>query len=273
MPGLDSTTKIVTDVTALRSVARLSKGVAYIVLSTGAIYKYDSTSSATDEGDQVVKPNKISGNGRFLRMQGDQEIEPGQKAINVYRLASNVADAETITIGADVYEFKTSGNPVAGHIKVDASGGVTPTLMSTALAAAINASATEKVTAVRVSANEILIISTNPGAITIACASTLAGANNAWAAANMYGGRAAGTRKESLQTRVPNATEVALATMHFEFDFTPSTVIVRVGPTATPGVVTAFDGTVTISSGHVTLVDGGAVHLATSQTVIVSAIA
>lgn len=266
--------RVVADVAALRAVGTISKAIMYFVLSTGAIYKWDATSSAADEGDQVVKSPKYT-TGRFLRMQGDQTTEPGQKAVNVYRLASNVADAETITIGADVYEFKTSGSAGAGHIKVDASGGVTPTLMSTALVAAIIASATEKVTAVRISANEILLIATNPGAVTIACTSTLAGANNAWAAAAMYGGRAGGIRKFSVQKRVPTAAEVALGNMHFAFDFVPAVAICFVTVTATPDLAVAHDGGVTIDNTNkkITVDNAGSTDWTASHTLSVLALA
>ena len=37
----------------------------------------------------------------------------GRRAINVLRLASNVADAETITIGSEVYEIDTAAAPGA----------------------------------------------------------------------------------------------------------------------------------------------------------------
>lgn len=53
-----------------------------------------------------------------------------------------VADAQTVTIGTEVYEFKTSGNASTGKIKVDVSGGVTAPAAVTALVAAITANST-----------------------------------------------------------------------------------------------------------------------------------
>lgn len=49
---------------------------------------------------------------------------------------------------------------------------------------------------------------------------TLAGTNNVWANATLVGGRVAGTRSQSTQTRVPTATEVSLAVMSFWVPFT-----------------------------------------------------
>jgi phage tail sheath gpL-like len=51
----------------------------------------------------------------------------------------NVADGETVTIGTQTFEFKTSGNAGAGKIKVDVSGGVTPDKAAAKLVEAITA--------------------------------------------------------------------------------------------------------------------------------------
>src|SRR5579872_4281381 len=160
MASLDTNLKIVADVPSLRAAGRISKNVIYCVLASHDFYKYDPTSSSIDDGEQVVKPTKVSGNGRFSRIGGSRLIEPGQKDINILRVASNVADGETVTIGADVYCFKASGNAGAGQIKVDVSGGLTPTNATTQLAAAIAASGTAAIIATRMSANEIMIEST-----------------------------------------------------------------------------------------------------------------
>lgn len=53
-----------------------------------------------------------------------------------------VADAQTVTIGTEVYEFKTSGNAGTGKIKIDVSGGVTASDAVTALVTAIKENST-----------------------------------------------------------------------------------------------------------------------------------
>ena len=72
-------------------------------------------------------------------------------AVNAYAtltFTGSVSDAETITIGADVYEFDTGGGVTEGHIAVDVSGGATAPAAVTALVAAITVSGTEPVSAI-----------------------------------------------------------------------------------------------------------------------------
>src|SRR5689334_13070943 len=117
-------------------------------------------------------------------------VEAGRRFCNVLRLASNVADAETVTIGNEVYEIDTDpATVVTGNILVNCSGGVTPILVGASLVATINANTQQGIVAKAISANEILI-ATKIGVAgrALACSETLAGANNAWAAALMYGG-------------------------------------------------------------------------------------
>lgn len=137
------------------------------------------------------------------------------------------------------------------------------------LVAAINASGTEEVTARKISNNELQIIADAKGVVTIACAETLATANNTWSAAAMYGGKAEAERLFAAASRVPTATEVAVA-MHFEFDFTPSIVIPHVKVT-TGGARKIWGGTIGISNGHVTLTNNGTTDFATTDTVEVLA--
>lgn len=62
-----------------------------------------------------------------------------KKATGTLTFTGVVADGETVTIGSEIYEFKTSGNAGVGKIKVDVSGGVTASDAVTALVAAITA--------------------------------------------------------------------------------------------------------------------------------------
>jgi phage tail sheath gpL-like len=50
-----------------------------------------------------------------------------------------VADAQTVTIGTEIYEFKTSGSAGTGKIKVDVSSGVTADIAVVKLKDAITA--------------------------------------------------------------------------------------------------------------------------------------
>src|SRR5678815_5651167 len=145
----------------------------------------------------------------------------GRRAVNVLRLAANVADGETITIGGEVYEIDTAADPgaiTAGNIRVNCNAGVTPTIASASIVGAINANTRLGLTAVAISVNEILVFTNaDSSAITLPCSETLAGAHNAWATAAFYGGEASGVRGLRAAQRLPNAQEVAIGNMHFVF--------------------------------------------------------
>lgn len=127
-----------------------------------------------------------------------------------------------------------------------------------------------KVVAVGPTDNEVLIVSALPEALALATTETLAGANNAWSAATMTGGRAAGIRSVQTVARVPTAVEVAVGKMYFDFPFTPTTVDVKVITTAT-GVAVAWGGSVAIAAGRVTLTNGTDPDWAATDTVYVTA--
>ena len=151
----------------------------------------------------------------------------------------SIATTETFTAGTNVFDAATLGTTTAGVDPPAAEA-------SDALIAAINASATESIVAVDISANEILVIFTTAGADTTAFTESMAGTNNALASATAYGGAAAGQHKTRAQSRVPNATEVALGNMHFAFDFDPIFVDVLVTVTST-GAQKKWDGVITIT--------------------------
>jgi predicted secreted protein len=73
------------------------------------------------------------------------------QATGTLTFAAGVSDAETVTIGTDVYEFDTAAAPgavTAGRIRVDVSGGAGAAAAETALVAAINGNDNSVVTAV-----------------------------------------------------------------------------------------------------------------------------
>ena len=200
-------------------------------------------------------------------------VEAGRRYCNVLRLASNVADTETVTIGSEVYEVDTAADPGAltgaGNFRVNCSAGVTPTIASAALVAAINANTQQGIVAKAISVNEVLI-ATKVGVAgrQLACAETLAGANNAWAAASMYGGSDV-FKGVQLQGRAVNATEVALAAMRFAFPFNPVSALVQVRTSA--GAPKAWGGTTTLTADRVDLANTGSTDLAATDVVTVFA--
>ena len=197
-------------------------------------------------------------------------VEAGRRFCNILRLASNVTDGETVTIGNEVYEIDTDPTTVvAGNILVNCSGGVTPVLAGATLVAAINANTQQGIVAKAITANEILI-ATKVGVAgrALACSETLAGANNAWAAALMYGGSDV-FKAVQLQSRAANATEVALTAMRFDFPFNPVSALVQVRTAA--GALKTWGGTTTLTGDRVDLANTGATDWAATDVVTVFA--
>ena len=209
-----------------------------------------------------------------LRAFGAVREVQGQHAMNVLRIAANVADGETITIGTQVYEIDTAATATitAGRVRVNCNAGVTPAIASDAIIAAINGNTNSDVTAVDISDNEVLIVHHELGVNALACTETLAGTNNAWAAAAMYGGVNVPDAVPMLRvmSRVPNAAEVALDDMHFYFPFTPTKVLIAVRVTS-GGAVKAWDGGYSINGRRVTVTNAGTTDWAASDTVTVLA--
>jgi hypothetical protein len=146
--------------------------------------------------------------------------------------------------------------------------GVDPTASEvlTALETAINASNTQRLEADKISTTHLLVRSKDVKVVTLACTETLTGTNNAWASATMYGGATTKTHKMAHAKRVPNAVEVAVGALHFELPFTPTSVIVLVAPTATPGAWKIWDGVPNIDGGHVLIDNAGSVDWASTDT-------
>lgn len=181
---------------------------------------------------------------------------------------NSIVSTDGMANAGNVFDAATLGTTTAG---VDPTAGE----FTTALTTAINASGTERVTATRVSANEVLINAANARngtptaeARVTTLAETLAGANNAWDTAALRGGALAEAVNVSIQQRVPNAAEVAIGNMHFLFPAAPVAVLLaRVVPTATPGAPKAWDGGLTITGNRITLDNAGATDWAATDTV------
>jgi phage tail sheath gpL-like len=80
-----------------------------------------------------------------------------KKATATLTFTGTVSDAETVTIGTQIYELKASGNAGTGKIKVDISSGVTADIAVAKIAEAINANST-LVTAVASTTDDTVVI-------------------------------------------------------------------------------------------------------------------
>jgi hypothetical protein len=170
-------------------------------------------------------------------------------------IAAHVADS-------DVY---TSDGVISGNIPVGLVD-LTPAAASDALIATINDDGTEDVTAVDVSANEILLIADEE----LDLATDMTGVNNTVDDDSLHDGASAGVKRVLRAARVPNATEVALGHLHIPTGFTPTVVDVFVRVTAT-GAIKAWDGAVTAGDTMITLDNSGDVDWSENDTVYVVA--
>lgn len=165
-----------------------------------------------------------------------------------------------------------TGFSFAGAATVLASGADTSAAdFTTLFTAAVNASAS-KLFAVRVSANEVLVVDVDralPGSK--ACSETLTGSNNAWAAVASYGGEGYPETIPAITqiSRVPNAQEITLETMHFFFSFVPASFLVQVRTSA--GVAKAWDGAAVVTNNRLTLTSSGSTDIASGDIVTVQA--
>ena len=184
--------------------------------------------------------------------------------------------AATHVTASDIYE---SDGVHATSIPIGMVATLTPTVFTAALVQEINnakagdercvakaSTVYSAVVASLLSVNEVHVKALAVGVLALTTTETLAGANNEWMAATMFGGVAAGrVRMQTFPARVPTAAEVTLAKMWFFVPFTPSGGSVRMTTTAT-GLKLEYDGEMTFGAGYVLLEIGGAVDFATTAT-------
>ena len=181
-------------------------------------------------------------------------------------IAANVADTETVVIGADTYEFDDDSTYTAGNIQVDVSGGLTPASATDALITAINANGNSPVTAVDIDANTVLLLCKEIGTLSVTCSETMAGAGNT--VTSVLGGkeRVLG----NVLYHVPTAAEVTAGSVVLALDKVPLLATVAVATTAT-GAAVNWDGSITVDFANqlLTIDNGGATDWAATDTLIV----
>ena len=174
----------------------------------------------------------------------------------------------------DIFE----GNGVTGTVAVGLVADLTPAVFTDALINDINNRGTERVVAVDISANEVLVIVSsivggNPTANSnsIAVSETLGGVNNAWDKANIDGGTAPHGPDVIIVKRVPTAQEVALGNLHIVSSL-PIVTVSAIEVTVTSGSVKkAWDGGYDISGTYsLTINNDGAVDGAITDTIVVT---
>lgn len=167
----------------------------------------------------------------------------GAYGIGYVNFGASVTADDTLTVGSDVYQFKTSGNAAAGMIKVDVSGGVTAAIASDAFIVAVNANARSAVVAVDISTSLVLLKTKRAGGI-VTLAEGMTSASNT---VDQMGASVAedGLAQIAVFRIVPTAAQVTKGSIAIGLDFVPRAVTVQVRVTAT-GVTVAWNGAVTL---------------------------
>lgn len=220
--------------------------------------------------------------GDLLRVEN--EIFKILRVVDVNTLVVARARCGTVAAAhADALDIFWSATPPASNIPVGVVATLTPAVAGPALAAEINniLSGNERPTAKAsriykklkmvslATGAENVLSGVNVGVLTTACAEALAGAGNAWNAANLYAGAEPVEKKVLYVQRVPTAAEVTAGFMRFAVDFTPGRIDVLVLVTAS-GLETAWNGNRTFASGVVSIDNAGATDWATTSTVYVA---
>jgi len=115
-------------------------------------------------------------------------LTDGAKAAGTLTFTGVVADGQTVTIGASVYEFDTGGGVTPGNVAVNVSGGVTAPLAVTALVAAITGDAAAVVTAADGTGDTVVCTAKAWGTAPNAYATTTTCTNATWGAVTLTGG-------------------------------------------------------------------------------------
>lgn len=188
------------------------------------------------------------------------------------------SNEDTLTIGADVYEFSSDGTVTTGRRKVDIGGDAATTLAS--LVVSINtATAAVKASVV----GTFLLIqgasaaggTPTPGAPSIALAESITDAANVWEGGvsnlNQSPGEAAAyKRRATAKITVSAGLAAATTALLAQFDFTPTDFRIQIRDTNGALKHTVSDR-FTISGNGILITQNGATHLAATDIVSVEA--
>jgi hypothetical protein len=223
----------------------------------------DGSASMQSDAAPFIDGAKFGAFGEFFNTGA------GLPAIAEVVIAATVADAETITLGDEVYEFDTAVSPTitAGRIRVDVSGGAGASAARTALIAAINASS-NRYRAYASGGNVVTVATKNPSAYVGAISETMAGGGNVVNGSAFRAGRVPTPARVELITRVPTADEVTNGIINFPLTFVPRFYSLAIVTTST-GARIAWDGALTIDATNnaIKLDNAGTADWATTSTI------
>lgn len=142
-----------------------------------------------NDGDIAI--TNLSNNGDIVSITGLKDTQKliidGENedlyssATGTLTLTGSVNDAQTVTIGSRIYEFDTNSSVISGNVKVDVSGGATPSAAVTALVTAITNDVSKVVDAIDGNGDTVVVtsVSGDIDGSTISTTETLT--NGSWA--------------------------------------------------------------------------------------------
>lgn len=207
-----------------------------------------------------------------LKALGNLRSKQQRHDTNLLRIATIAAAGEAFVIGADTFTCVASA-PAAGQFVpgADAAASITN------IAAVINANNTQDLTAIALAGVGVLVVSDRAGARGLACTETLAGTNNAWSAARMYGGTGideeGNLRAFDVIAITPTAVEVAVGRAAVRLGFVPSAWFIQVRDSS--GVSKAWDGAAALDSGDTRVLllnNAGSTDWAATDEIVILAV-
>lgn len=208
--------------------------------------------------------------GNLIRIENEIMRVKRVHSVDIIEVARAAAGTTKAAHTAPLDIYVSDAAPAAPVIPIGLVATLTPTAAAPAIVDTINDMNTGGIVADAVSVNEIAIrTADNVLPRLLPCTESLAGTNNAWAAAAMYGSTLSEVRGVALASRAANATEVALDHMLFNFPFTVSAYLVQIRTSA--GALKAWDGAATASGKRVTVTNGGSSDWAATDVVVVLA--
>lgn len=229
----------------------------------GQNIKQNADGSASMQSDKAP----FADGAKFGNLGEFYNTGAGAPAIAEVVIAASVSDAETITLGDEVYEFDTGAAITAGRIRVDVSGGATAAAARTALVTAINASS-NRYRAWASGGNVVTVATKDPANYVGAISETMAGGGNIVNGSAFRAGNAPTPRRFEKFARVPTADEVTNGKINFPLTFVPRVFALTIVTTST-GARLAWDGALTIDTTNnaVSLDNSGSADWAATHTI------
>lgn len=241
-----------------------------------AIVNTDSTKTVaggelnnTDQFSKLTMASHGLKGGDLVRCQNEIMLVLQWLDANHVLLKRGVSGT-TIATHADGQALYTEASPGAGNIAVGLVTTLTPTAFTAALVADINNRGVGPYAATLIDANTVLVYTADkPGGnpesygTNVAVSETLAGANNAWDAANLVGRVASIPR---IYPIVPLAAEVTAGKIERIFPFAPTVIGAFMQTTATRAAAN-YDGVITVTGNRVTLDNTGTADFAATHTI------